>query len=116
MEPATLALVGCQSWEVQNKDGIPDGESVEYYEEGSIESIVHFRNNIVEGLTITYYENGNIDEEVNYKNNKMNGEAKSYDENGKLNGRTIFKDNIKLEEDVYKENEILKNTFKMENL
>ena len=42
----------------------------------------------------------------------MNGEAKSYDVNGKLNGRTIFKDNIKLEEDVYKENEILKNTFK----
>ena len=97
---------------IYNKDGIPDGESVEYYEEGSIESIVHFRNNIVEGLTITYYENGNIDEGVNYKNNKMNGEAKSYDENGKLNGRTIFKDNIKLEEDVYKENEILKNTFK----
>ena len=94
------------------KDGIPDGESVEYYEEGNIKSIIPFRNNIVEGLTITYYENGNIDEEVNYKNNKMNGEAKSYDENGKLNGRTIFKDNIKLEEDVYKENEILKNTFK----
>ena len=97
---------------IYNKDGIPDGESVEYYEEGNIESIVHFRNNIVEGLTTTYYENGNIKEEVNYKNNKMNGEAKSYDENGKLNGRTIFKDDIKLEEDVYKENEILKNTFK----
>jgi len=73
---------------IYNKDGIPDGE------------------------TITYYENGNLDEEFNYKNNKMNGEAKSYDENGKLNGRTIFKDDIKLEEDVYKENEILKNTFK----
>ena len=97
---------------IYNKDGIPDGESVEYYEEGNIKSIIPFKNNMVEGLTITYYENGNIDEEVNYKNNKMNGEAKSYDENGKLNGRTIFKDNIKLEEDVYKENEILKNTFK----
>ena len=97
---------------IYNKDGIPDGESVEYYEEGNIKSIIPFRNNIVEGLTITYYENGNIDEEVNYKNNKMNGEAKSYDENGKLNGRTIFKDDIKLEEDVYKENEILKNTYK----
>lgn len=97
---------------IYNKDGIPDGESVEYYEEGNIKSIIPFRNNIVEGLTITYYENGNIDEEVNYKNDKMNGEAKSYDENGKLNGRTIFKDDIKLEEDVYKENEILKNTFK----
>ena len=97
---------------IYNKDGIPDGESVEYYEEGNIKSIIPFKNNMVEGLTITYYENGNIDEEVNYKNNKMNGEAKSYDENGKLNGRTIFKDDIKLEEEVHKENEILKNTFK----
>ena len=97
---------------IYNKDGIPDGESVEYYEEGNIKSIIPFRNNIVEGLTITYYENGNIKEEVNYKNDKMNGEAKSYDENGKLNGRTIFKDDIRLEDDVYKENEILKNTFK----
>ena len=97
---------------IYNKDGIPDGESVEYYEEGNIKSIIPFKNNMVEGLTITYYENGNIDEEVNYKNDKMNGEAKSYDENGKLNGRTIFKDDIKLEEEVHKENEILKNTFK----
>lgn len=95
-----------------NKDGLLDGNSIEYYEEGNIESIVPYKNNVVEGLVITYYENGNIKEEVNYKNDNMNGEAKSYDENGKLNGRTIFKDNIKLEEEVHKENEILKNTFK----
>ena len=95
-----------------NKDGLLDGNSIEYYEEGNIESIVPYKNNVVEGLVITYYENGNIKEEVNYKNDKMNGEAKSYDENGKLNGRTIFKDDIKLEEEVHKENEILKNTFK----
>ena len=95
-----------------NKNGLLDGNSIEYYEEGNIESIVPYKNNVVEGLVITYYENGNIKEEVNYKNDNMNGEAKSYDENGKLNGRTIFKDDIKLEEDVYKENEILKNTFK----
>jgi len=82
------------------------------YEEGNIQSIFPYKNNLIEGLVIRYYENGNIKEEVNYKNDKMNGEAKSYDENGKLNGRTIFKDDIKLEEDVYKENEILKNTFK----
>ena len=95
-----------------NKNGLLDGNSIEYYEEGNIESLVPYKNNVVEGLVITYYENGNIKEEVNYKNDKMNGEAKSYDENGKLNGRTIFKDDIKLEEDVYKKNEILKNTFK----
>jgi len=95
-----------------NKNGLLDGNSIEYYEEGNIESIVPYKNNVVEGLVITYYENGNIKEEVNYKNDNMNGEAKSYDENGKLNGRTIFKDDIKLEEEVHKENEILKNTFK----
>ena len=95
-----------------DKNGLPNGDSIEYYEEGNIKSVIPFKHNIVEGLTISYYENGNIKEEVNYKNNKMNGEAKSYDENGKLNGKTIFKDDIKLEEEVHKEDEILKNTFK----
>jgi len=95
-----------------DKNGVSNGDSIEYYEEGNIKSIIPFKNDIVDGLTISYYENGNIKEEVHYKNDKMNGEAKSYDENGKLNGRTIFKDDIKLEEEVHKENEILKNTFK----
>ena len=101
-----------KTYYMYDKNEVLNGDSIKYYEEGNIQSIVPYKNNLVEGLVIRYYENGNIDEEVNYKNNKMNGEAKSYDENGKLNGRTIFKDDIKLEEDVYKENEILKNTFK----
>jgi len=99
-------------YRMYDKKGVLNGNSISYYEEGNIQSIFPYKNNLIEGLVIRYYENGNIKEEVNYKNDKMNGEAKSYDENGKLNGRTIFKDDIKLEEDVYKENEILKNTFK----
>ena len=101
-----------KTYYMYNKKGVLNGDSIKYYEEGNIQSIVPYKNNVVEGLVITYYENGNIKEEVNYKNDKMNGESKSYDENGKLNGRTIFKDDIKLEEEVHKENEILKNTFK----
>ena len=101
-----------KTYYMYNKKGVLNGDSIKYYEEGNIQSIVPYKNNLVEGLIIRYYENGNIKEEVNYKNDKMNGEAKSYDENGKLNGRTIFKDDIKLEEEVHKENEILKNTFK----
>ena len=99
-------------YRMYDKKGVLNGNSIGYYEEGNIQSIFPYKNNLIEGLVIRYYENGNIKEEVNYKNDKMNGEAKSYDENGKLNGRTIFKDDIKLEEDVYKENEILKNTYK----
>ena len=101
-----------KTYYMYNKKGVLNGDSIKYYEEGNIQSIVPYKNNLVEGLIIRYYENGNIKEEVNYKNDKMNDEAKSYDENGKLNGRTIFKDDIKLEEEVHKENEILKNTFK----
>lgn len=101
-----------KTYYMYNKKGVLNGDSIKYYEEGNIQSIVPYKNNLVEGLIIRYYENGNIKEDVNYKNDKMNGEAKSYDENGKLNGRTIFKDDIKLEEEVHKENEILKNTFK----
>ena len=101
-----------KTYYMYNKKGVLNGDSIKYYEEGNIQSIVPYKNNLVEGLIIRYYENGNIKEEVNYKNDKMNGETKSYDENGKLNGRTIFKDDIKLEEEVHKENEILKNTFK----
>ena len=101
-----------KTYYMYNKKGVLNGDSIKYYEEGNIQSIVPYKNNLVEGLIIRYYENGNIKEEVHYKNDKMNGEAKSYDENGKLNGRTIFKDDIKLEEEVHKENEILKNTFK----
>ena len=101
-----------KTYYMYNKKGVLNEDSIKYYEEGNIQSIVPYKNNLVEGLIIRYYENGNIKEEVNYKNDKMNGEAKSYDENGKLNGRTIFKDDIKLEEEVHKENEILKNTFK----
>ena len=101
-----------KTYYMYDKNEVLNGDSIKYYEEGNIQSIFPYKNNLIEGLVIRYYENGNIKEEVNYKNDKMNGEAKSYDENGKLNGRTIFKDDIKLEEDVYKENEILKNTFK----
>ena len=99
-------------YRMYDKKGVLNGNSISYYEEGNIQSIFPYKNNLIEGLVIRYYENGNIKEEVNYKNDKMNGEAKSYDENGKLNGRTIFKDDIRLEDDIYKENEILKNTFK----
>ena len=101
-----------KTYYMYNKKGVLNGDSIKYYEEGNIQSIVPYKNNLVEGLIIRYYENGNIKEEVNYKNDKMNGESKSYDENGKLNGRTIFKDDIKLEEEVHKENEVRKNTSK----
>ena len=46
------------------------------------------------------------------KNDKLDGEATAYFEDGKIRNKSIFKDGVKLEEEVYKDNEIIKNTFR----
>ena len=119
-----------------NKDELLDGESRQYYEEGDIKSISPFKNNVADGVFISYYQNGNMKEKHAYKNGneegegifyyengkleekyfmkngKLDGEAINYFEDGKIKNKAIFKDGVTLEEEVYKDNEIRKNTFK----
>ena len=119
-----------------NKNGLLDGESREYYEEGDIKSISPFKNNIPDGVFISYYQNGNIQEKHTYKNGNEEGEGLFYYENGqleekyfmkngkldgeainyfnddKIRNKAIYKDGVKLEEEIYKDDEIRENTFK----
>ncbi|ALF19117.1 phosphatidylinositol-4-phosphate 5-kinase [Fusobacterium nucleatum] len=119
-----------------NKDELLDGESRQYYEEGDIKSISPFKNNVADGTFISYYQNGNIKEKHTYKNGneegegifyyengkleekyfmkngKLDGQAINYFEDGKIKNKAIFKDGVTLEEEIYKDNEIRKNTFK----
>ena len=119
-----------------NKKGLLDGESRQYYEEGDIKSISPFKNNVADGVFISYYQSGNMKEKHAYKNGneegegifyyengkleekyfmkngKLDGEAINYFEDGKIKNKAIFKDGVTLEEEVYKDNEIRKNTFK----
>ena len=74
-----------------NKNGLLDGESREYYEEGDIKSISHFKNHIPDGVFISYYQNGNMEEKYAYVNGQANGECLSYYENGKLEERYFLK-------------------------
>ena len=74
-----------------NKNGLLDGESREYYEEGDIKSISHFKNDIPDGVFISYYQNGNIENKYAYVNGQANGECFSYYENGKLEERYFLK-------------------------
>ena len=119
-----------------NKKGLLDGESRQYYEEGDIKSISPFKNNVADGVFISYYQNGNMKEKHAYKNGneegegifyykngkleekyfmkngKLDGEATVYFEDGKIRNKSIFKDGVKLEEEIYKDDEIRENTFK----
>ena len=123
-----------------NKNGLLDGESRQYYEEGDIKSISPFKNNVADGVFISYYQNGNIKEKHIYKNGnkegegifyyengkleekyfmkngKLDGEAINYFEDGKIRNKSIFKDGVLLEEEVYQDNEIIKNTLKNEEI
>ena len=74
-----------------NKNGLLDGESREYYEEGDIQSVSSFKNNVANGLFISYYQNGNIENKYAYVNGQANGECFSYYENGKLEERYFLK-------------------------
>ena len=74
-----------------NKNGLLNGESREYYEEGDIKSISHFKNDIPDGVFISYYQNGNIENKYAYVNGQANGECFSYYENGKLEERYFLK-------------------------
>ena len=123
-----------------NKNGLLDGESREYYEEGDIKSVSSFKNNVADGIFISYYQNGNIkvkntykngneegeglfyyengqlEEKYFMKNGKLDGEAINYFEDGKIRNKAIFKDGIILEEEVHENNEIKKNIFKNEEI
>ena len=123
-----------------NKNGLLDGESREYYEEGDIKAVSLFKNNVADGIFISYYQNGNIKEKHTYKNGneegeglfyyengqleekyfmkngKLDGEAINYFEDGKIRHKTIYKDDIILEEEVHENNEIKKNIFKNEEI
>jgi len=125
---------------VFNKNGLLDGESREYYEEGDIQSVSSFKNDVADGIFISYYQNGNIKDKQNYKNGneegeglfyyengqleekyfmkngKLDGEAINYFEDGKIRHKAIYKDGIILEEEVHENNEIKKNTFKNEEI
>ena len=76
---------------IYNKNRLLDGESREYYEEGDIKSISHFKNHIPDGVFISYYQNGNIENKYAYVNGQANGECFSYYENGKLEERYFLK-------------------------
>ena len=76
---------------IYNKNRLLDGESREYYEEGDIKSISHFKNDIPDGVFISYYQNGNIENKYAYVNGQANGECFSYYENGKLEERYFLK-------------------------
>ena len=75
-----------------NKNGLLDGESREYYEEGDIKSISPFKNNIPDGVFISYYQNGNIGQNSFLLNGKLVTEVFEYYPNGNMKTKAHYID------------------------
>ena len=66
------------------KNGILEGEQIEYYDNGNIYCKNNYKNGKREGERIEYYNNGNIYCKNNYKNGKREGEWIEYYNNGNI--------------------------------
>jgi hypothetical protein len=109
-----LTLVACQFSEKEfyptgelkqeyylNEDGLKDGKSLEYYQDGTIKSEFYFVNGKAEGIGKSYFPSGNIEAIASFKGNLMNGVCTHYTKNGNVisiveyymdlkNGEAIF--------------------------
>ena len=66
------------------KNGIRNGFSYSWYENGSPKSEFYFLNDKKHGICITWYQNGQMQMLANHSYGKINGEFKAWDEEGTL--------------------------------
>src|SRR3989304_2103821 len=57
---------------------------ITYFDNGNIESIVHYKNGVRDGDARFFWENGNIRQELSYFNGRVDGLVRNYNENGVL--------------------------------
>ena len=66
-------------YEVVN--GVKQGKEIEYYPNGTIQSVSHYVDNVLEGELINYYESGAIEEKALFEKGVCT-QSVSYDETG----------------------------------
>jgi len=70
-----------------------NGKRFIYSENGKIQVIEHYKNDLFHGPIITYHENGNEYTKGNYTNNQLDPEFFVYYESGELKEKVTMKDN-----------------------
>ncbi len=55
---------------------------ITYFDNGSVESTIHYKNGVRDGEVIFFWENGNIKQELSYFNGRVNGLVRNINENG----------------------------------
>lgn len=79
-------------------DGILNGETTLYREDGSPYRKGHYAFGENEGLWEGWFKNGKKEFEINYKNGKLNGEYIAYYQNGAIKERGEYRNDTRINE------------------
>lgn len=96
-EPLTGTLIrNLPGGKIQSmfENGVLNGESRGYFENGKTNHIITFKDNMKDGLFKQFDENGNLLIQANYKNNKLNGEFITYYPGGKPNMKETYQNDM----------------------
>lgn len=80
------SVININAWDENGKLVVQDGSGtfVKYYSDGSLESIVTYKNCRWDGVNTNWYPNGKKMEEISYKNGKPVGTWRFWNEAGEL--------------------------------
>ena len=76
------------------ENGVLNGESRGFYENGQTHHIITFKNNLKDGVFKQFDENGHLLIQAVYQNNRLNGELITYYPNGQPSAKEIYKDDM----------------------
>ena len=88
-------------YKVEIVDGKQNGESVYYYENGTIRQVGNWKNDLEHGIFKKYHSNGQIAEIYEAREGGLFGEAKGYYSNGKLEYEIIYENGVAEGESKY---------------
>ncbi len=67
----------------------------EWFQDGSVKTIVHYLHGMKQGSSVEYYENGKVKSEYNYYHHHEHGICKEYFESGQVSLIAIYRDGKK---------------------
>lgn len=71
-----------------------DGKVMHYYQNGNLQSVTTYKNNIINGTVERYTDKGEIDMKVSFIDGKQNGDMILYYEKGKKRAIIPFRNNL----------------------
>ena len=83
---------------VMYKEGLKEGYEIEFHEDGTTWATTTYKKGLIEGESKQFWENGNIRYQYFSKEGKSQGEYKEWTEDGKLIDHLEFKDGLKVKD------------------